>query len=120
MLVFGEPGEGPCVAGDVAHVQDLVLGLDLPLGEGLVVGVVMGLRGVQGVGVGGWGGGHTGGHAEGHTGGHASGLDPGTSSVAWEGTPSTQGVVSAPVKVVLGGLEGGLGRVGATLGGAVS
>ena len=67
-----------------------------------------GAGGVQGVGVGGWGGGHSG------------GLDPGTSSMAGEGAPSTQGVISAPVKVVLGGLKGGLGRVGATLGGAVA
>lgn len=37
-----------------------------------------------------------------------------------EGASSTEGVVSTPVEVVLGGLESRLGRVGPALGGAVT
>lgn len=55
LLVLGEPGEGPRVPRDIAHVEQLVLGLDLPwgLGESVIVGVVLGLWRVQRVGIGG-------------------------------------------------------------------
>lgn len=56
LLVLGQPGQGPCVARDVTHVEQLVSGLNFPWGlrESVIVGVVLWLRGIQRVRI--WGG----------------------------------------------------------------
>lgn len=50
LLVLGEAGQGPCVARDITHVEQLVSGLHFSrLGESVIVGIILGLWGIQGV-----------------------------------------------------------------------
>lgn len=54
LLVLGEPGQSPGVSRDITHVEQLVGGLNFSrrLGESVVVGVVLGLWGIQRVRIG--------------------------------------------------------------------